>query len=336
MIKAKIEKWLGLCGMALLGVMLMFPASTYGANGSIKIAFATHLKPGGVDEWAMLKFKETAEKFSNGKFAVEVFTGGVLGKETDLWELLATNEVQMNMCGEIVVPAFAKGTYVFGTPFLYQNPKEVREVLDGPLGIKIKDLIRKNGKMHVLGLALRAPRMLTSKKPIRSVEDLKGLKLRMPPIPEWIEVWKELGANVISLSGSEIFGALQSNLIEAQDNPASVNVSFKFYELQKYMVRTNHIIGFRSFLISQKFYDSLTTQQKGWIDRAAAEAIEYYEKTEYESVEKNITVLKEKGMTMTEIDSTALRRKIVPAIERLRKNWNEDAYQKYIVPHLPK
>jgi len=240
------------------------------------------------------------------------------------------------MCGEIVVPSFAQGTYVFGTPFLYQDPKEVREVLDGPLGIKIKNLIQKNGKMHVLGFALRAPRMLTSQRPIRSVEDLKGLKLRMPPIPEWIEVWKELGANVVSLAGSEIFGALQAHLIEAQDNPASVNVSFKFYEVQKYMVRTNHIIGFRSFLISQEFYDSLTPQQKQWIDSAAAEAIAYYEKTESESEEKNIDILKEKGLIMTQIDTAALRAKIVPAIERLRKNWDEDTYQKYIVPHLPK
>ncbi len=316
---------------------LLFSSMIVGATGvdPVKIAFSTHLKGNGVDEDTILKFKEVLEDISNNKFQVDVSVGGVLGNETDLWELLGINEIQMNMCGEIIIPSFAPGKYVFGIPFLYDDPKVVRGFLDGPLGDDIKDLVAKNGNMIVLGYALREPRMLTSNKPIRKVDDIKGLKLRLPPFPEWIEVWEELGANAIAIAGSEMYQALQSGLAEGQDNPASVNVSFKMYEVQKYMTRTNHIFGFRTWLMSESFYNSLTSQEKDWISYAVSEAINYFEETVMSSEEKNIEILKEKGMELTEIeDIDTIKQKIKPAIERLRENWDEDIYEEYVVPFL--
>jgi len=318
----------------VIGLLMLNPMMV-GASDKVKIAFATHLKGGGIDEKTIMKFKEAVEDISNQRIEVEVFVGGVLGNETDLWELLGTNEIQMNMCGEIIIPSFAPGKYVFGVPFLYEDPKDIRAILDGSLGTEIKKLINQNGKMKVLDFALREPRMLTSNKAIKSIDDIKGLKLRMPPTPEWVEVWKELGANVVSLAGSEIYGALQSGLIDAQDNPASVNVSFKFYEVQKYMTRTNHIIGFRTFLISESFYNSLTCQEQYWILDAASKAINYYEETVRGLEEENIEILKEKGLALTEIDTNLLRQRTLPAIERLRKNWDEEVYDIYVKPYLP-
>jgi len=224
---------------------------------------------------AAMKFQELVAKYTNDQVKVTLFPNAVLGDERTLLERMKMGIVDAGIitAGPIInfVPRFG----AIDLPFLFRDPDHAYKVLDGPIGQSLFAEMEKQG-WKGLAWAERGFRNLTnSKKPVKSPDDLKGLKIRLMQNPVYVDSFKALGANAVPMAWTEALTALQQKTIDGQENPLNVIVSFKLYESQKYMSITRHAYAPAPIIMSLMTWKKLTPAQQEAVVRAAKEAAQY-------------------------------------------------------------
>jgi TRAP-type C4-dicarboxylate transport system substrate-binding protein len=313
-------------------------AATKGAKGKpIEVKISTVLGPGGTEEASLKKFKELLEQRSGGEFVVHIFLSGVLGNEKGTMEQLTLGETEMQFQGETGFATYCPELFPFSIPFLYDSVDLLMKALDGGLGKRIKDAHLQKAKIRFAGYAPRGPRKLSANIPITKVDDVKNLKLRLPVIRPYIEVWKEFGAIPTPVTPEELFSALQLNLVAAQENPLSAILALRVCEVQKYIMNTDHVYGLRVWYISEKFFQKLNARQQETLLGATADAVKYQRKIDQEWEGDLKKQLEQKwGITFRDVDKASFRGKIRPAVERLKSMFDSQAYEQYVLPNLPR
>ena len=247
------------------------------------------------------KFGEIIEKKTNGSIKVEVFPNGQLGGDREVFEGLQLGSIQGSTISTGPVAQFAPRFNVFDFPYLFPDAKTAYEILDGPIGTELlKDLDSQN----VVGLNYweNGFRHLTNnKKEIKSVSDVKGLKIRTLENDLHIDYWKQLGANPTPMAFTELFAGLQQGVVDGQENPAGNVTTSKFYEVQKYITKTGHVYNASLFMVSKKFWDSLSDKEKEAVQQAADEARDYQRELNQQEDVDAFKLLAEKGMVITEL-----------------------------------
>lgn len=297
-------------------------SAVHAADPPIRIKYATLFATGDPMVDAMEKFKEVAEKKSNGAIKVDLFTGGVLGSEREIMEASRTNSIQMIAESSLADCIFFAPEYaIFSTPYLIESDDHANKVWASDVGREINDHIEKNFGIRTLGIMNHGPRHLTANKPIHSPNDLSGLRLRLPENAVYIKVWTALGATPVPVSFPEVYGALQTGVAAAQENPlATINAS-KFYEVQKYLIKTTHVIEGYKIQCSSIWWNQLTDNQKRIIEESLEEATAYGNEVVKKSEEDLIDDLAKKGMTFIDPDVKAFKDKALPTIQELGKSY---------------
>ena len=231
-------------------------ASEQAASGSsdTKIVIqAGHVQPtSGSFHAGLEKFKEVAEAESNGTIEVQIFSDGTLGGEREMIEGMQAGTVDAVFTTLSPMASFAPNVSIFDIPFLYRDYDHAKAVWDSEIGDKLKEDIKSVGVLP-LGFADFGFRYLTNnKRPVVTPEDLKGLKIRVMQSEMQIETWQTLGADPQSMSITEVFNALQTGVVDGQENPFSAIKNNKFNEVQKYISFTGHMFGPAIMCISQK------------------------------------------------------------------------------------
>lgn len=222
----------------------------------------------------LAKFAELAEKYSNGRLKVNVAVGGVLGGERDVAEGIQIGTVDGAILGGIL-QNFDPAMAILEFPFLFKNPAHVRAVMEGPVGEKIRQrLIDKTG-IRVLHYVMRTPRELTTKKPVNTLADLKGLKIRVPEMEAHLATWRALGANPTPLAFPEVYTALQLGTVDGQENPLGVIYSNKFYEVVHNLAITDHLVGFMMIVMNNDRFNALDPELQQALEKASLEASRY-------------------------------------------------------------
>jgi len=300
----------------------------------VVVRFATIVKGGGVEEKAMVRFKESLERIGGGQFDVQLFLGAVLGKEKEVIDQLALGETQMNFGGEVPIATYAPDMYPFNVPFTIPSMDIVMNSLNGKLGEKIRAQVAAKKNVLILGYTPRPARRLAAKKPIRTPADVKGLRLRLPEIQDYALAWKALGAIPVAVPGAEQFTALQTGVADAAENPPSAIYVFRYAEVLKYLMMTDHVYGFRAWSASKKFYDGLTKPQRELFDNALKEAMDYHTQLAMEEDKEYIDKLVKAGMQIVQVDTKPFRQGVRPALEQIRKDWAPGLYDEFVKPHL--
>jgi tripartite ATP-independent transporter DctP family solute receptor len=199
------------------------------------------------------------------------------------------------------VPEYA----AFGMPFAFASPAAAFKLLDGALGRELADKSAEKG-MILLGTWDNGIRQMTnSKRPITKVEDVKGLKMRVPPDATLVDIMTALGAESQQIKFAELYVALQQGVVDGQENPL-VNIhASKLYEVQKHLALTNHQFQMTPFLMSKRTWDKLSDTDKRAVQEAAAEATALQRKLSAEADEKLLADLKAKGVQVTTVDKAA-------------------------------
>jgi TRAP-type transport system periplasmic protein len=216
---------------------------------------------------------------------------------------------------------------LFDLPFLFANEKEADAVLDGPVG---KELLDKLTASNVIGLCFweNGFRHVTnSKHPINKGEDLQGLKIRTMPSPVYIDSFNTLGANSVPMSFSELFTALEMKAVDAQENPYAIIHASKFDEVQKYLSVTKHSYAPFVVMVSKKFWDGLSPDEKAVLQESCTEARDFQRKFSRETNAKIVEDLKAKGMQLNEIDpqeTARMKEQLQPVVEKHTKTIGED------------
>ncbi|NOY58383.1 MAG: TRAP transporter substrate-binding protein [Calditrichaeota bacterium] len=283
--------------------------------GKINIDVNCTMKPGGSEEASIKKFKEIVEAKSNGRLEVRMFMSGQLGKENAVLELLNIGATQMSLTGGNFRGMFAKAYDAVAIPFALENWEVVKAYLEGPIGDKIKELAQKKGGIIDFGPQKRSPRIMTANKPIKTALDLRGLKLRLPAVPVWVRVWKQLGTLPTIIPASEIYLAMKTGQVDAHENSLVSPYSRKLWEVQKYIINTNHVFWPWHWVASKIWFEKLSVGDQNIIREAVDEARAYGGQVEDERESFYIAELKKHNMIFIDPDMASIKAKAMPAIK---------------------
>jgi C4-dicarboxylate-binding protein DctP len=251
--------------VAVLGY-LPGPQDAYAATYSFKFAHAqpdTHPR-----HKSMILFKDQLESASKGQIKVELYAGGVLGKEPDLMDMVKVGTIQGTR-GALFERANKK-FLLYTLPFLFANLDQAQTVIRSPFGERINEGARANGfYVPATGVAGGFRQFTNNVRPIATPDDMKGLKMRTPPIDSIIRTMTALGANPQQVPYGETYMALKTNVVDGQENPCSNIAEMKFYEVQKYFTEVNYQIHPDPFFISLTWFEALPGDLKAAFTAAA-------------------------------------------------------------------
>lgn len=274
-----------------------------------------------------LKFAEEVKALTNGKVEIKVFPNDSLGKEMDLINGMQLGTADMTITGESL-QNWAPKAALLAIPYAFKNLAQMDQVVKGPLGDEIKKEIIERAKVVPLAYFARGPRNLTSKTPIKSVDDVKGLKMRVPNVPVFMQFWRGVGAQPTPMAFGEVFTSLQTGVIDAQENPLALIKSASFFEVQKYVNRTEHVRSWIYLAIGEKSFNKLNADQKKALQEAANRA-QVYERTLMLADEQKLeSELKAKGMVFIDTDQVGFAKKAKEAVLAAAKEELKPTIQK--------
>lgn len=254
---------------------------------------------------AAVKFAEVLKAKSGGRIEVQVAPSAQLGDDAAMVTALRTGALDLSANSQGAVANAVPEYAAFGMPFLFPSAGAAFKLLDGPLGKELAERSAEKG-MVLLGTWDNGIRQMTnSKRPITKVEDMKGLKMRVPPDATLVDIMKALGAESQQVKFAELYVALQQGVVDGQENPL-VNIhASKLYEVQKYLALTNHQFQMTPFLMSKRSWDKLSDADRKAVQEAAAEATALQRRLSQEADDKLLAELKSKGVQVTTPDNAA-------------------------------
>jgi tripartite ATP-independent transporter DctP family solute receptor len=255
---------------------------------------------------ASVKFGEELSALTDGRIAVEVFPNESLGKEIDLINGMQLGTVDMTITGESL-QNWAPKAALLAVPYAFKTIEDMDAFASGPTGDDIKAQIIEKVQIRPIAYFARGARNLTSNRPITSPADLNGLKMRVPNVPLFVDVWKSLGANPGPMAFSEVFTSLQNGTIESQENPLALIRSASFNEVQSHVNLTSHVRSWIYLTMAESTWNKLSADDQAAVTEAAARA-QAYERGLFEaSLAEDRTYLEGKGMTFVEVDAAAFQ-----------------------------
>lgn len=205
-----------------------------------------------------VSFKQYVESKSGGRIKVEIYPACQLGSEREMLEGVQAGLVEMANTSEGAVAGFYPGVLATAIPYAFKNRKIAWEVLDGPFGQKLAENIRKETGLRCLDINDNGYRNFTNNvRPIHTPVDLKGLKIRTMENPAHMRMVEALGAKATPIAWAEVYTALQLGTVDGQENPVSLIVAKRFYEVQKYCTLDGHIFSIDFTWINDNFYNNL-------------------------------------------------------------------------------
>jgi tripartite ATP-independent transporter DctP family solute receptor len=265
------------------------------------------------------KYAEIVAAKSGGKLKIKEFGSSVLGSDAQQISALQGGVQEMVLPSTTVVGPLIKEFSLIDMPFTLTTNKQADAMLQGPFG---QELMKKLPEKGLVGLDYWETgfrNFTNSRKPIIEAADVKGLKIRVLGNPLFVESFAALGTNPVPMAFGEVYGALESRAIDAQENPYSIIYSNKFYEVQKFLSVTNHIYTANILLVSKKFWDKLSPVEQKILRDGAKEAGDYERKVNRDASEATRKEIEAKGMKINEVPAAtiaAMRQAVQPVADK--------------------
>lgn len=283
---------------------------------------------------AAQKLADDIEDATDGRITIDVFSdeqlsGGDSGKTV---ELLSKGNIDLTFNSTIIYSALDDRFGVASAPFLLNDLDDADAVFNGEGGEMLKEVLREKG-VETLGYGENGFRQVTnSKHQIKGPEDVDGLKIRIPGITMYTDLFRELGSDPSTMTFSEVFTALQQGTIDGQENPIDVISSSKLNEVQDYITMWNYSYDPLVLGINKKLFDSLSEEDQELFETLGAEAAEYQVEIAREKEEEQIEELKETGMDFyypTEEEIEDFRETVQPVYDKYESIWGEDLLEAF-------
>jgi TRAP-type transport system periplasmic protein len=243
-------------------------------------------------------FAKEVKAKSGGRIDVQVFGAGALGGERDLVEGVKNGFIQAGLASGVMAN-FYPNAMVTDIPYLFPSNEVADKVLDGPFGQKLSASFHAATGMHNLCFGEVGFRHFsTGKKAIHTPKDLAGLKIRVQETPLYVTEMKALGAQPTPIAFPETYTALQTGVVDGEENPLPTMIFAKFYEVQKHVTLDGHNYGVDWFVLSDKFYKSLPADLQQVVTDAAKDACAIERKTNRAFTASGARTLAEKGVTV--------------------------------------
>lgn len=263
---------------AVAGILAASLLAPVGAFAETIVKFATVDGEGSLLDnpyWAYTEiFSNIVETGTNGRYKIETYPNGQLGDLESLLEQNIRGDVQIvSGLSTGLIAAYYPPIQVLDMPYSFPTLEIARKVLDGKFGTDLSAAVAENAGVRILSYLPSAFRNFSnSKRPIHSPADMEGLKIRVQSIPIHIELVKALGASPTPIAWSELYSALQTGVVDGQENAPYTILLAKLQEVQKYYVLDHHLTNIPVITINQDFYNSLSDADKAVFDDAARQA----------------------------------------------------------------
>jgi len=242
---------------------------------------------------SLVVFKEIVEKETEGRVEVQLYPSGQLGTEMETLEAVKLGSVEGFRSGgfEEAAPLLE----IYSMPFLFSDMEGIHKITRGPLGEEIAKSVEPAGMVILATGDSGLFRQITNNvRPITHPSDLKGLKMRTPPMSTIVKTMEALGANVVSIPFIETYMGLKTGVADGEENPLTNIVSMKFYEVQKYLTLVNYQYHAEMFYVNKAWFDGLDEKDQKILKDAAKEMMLVSDKIVAEDDAKCMTFLKDK------------------------------------------
>lgn len=279
-------------------------------NVSLKLGFQANASSSEYKAAELLAQK--ANEYSNGTITIEIFPGGQLGDDRAMLDQVAAGALDMTFAETGRLGLWEPELEIFGYPFAFDDYDHlVRTLNETEYGKGIYSKLEARG-WKILADAYNGTRQTTSNKPIESIEDMKGMKLRVPNAEANLAFANYSGAAATPMPFADVYLALKTNAVDGQENPLSTIDAQKFYEVQPYCALTGHIINDNNYIISKIVFDKLSPAQQEAITKATVEAAQFHTETFQNDEATLLEKFEENGMTITTPDKAPFREACAP------------------------
>ena len=256
-----------------------------------------------------VRFAELVGERTGGAYRVTIFPHAQLAGQSQRTELemVQTGVIDISLESSILLTLIEKRMSIFSLPWLFDDYDEANRILDGPLGQHMLDVL---AEKEIVGLAYGANgfRQITnSVNPIRIPEDLSGMKIRVPGIRMYIDIFKLLDADPSSMNFGELFTALAQGTMDGQENPVSVIHSSRLFEVQRYLTLWNYSFDPVILCVNKKLWESFDPEIRTVISKCARDAMKYERELVAQGEPSIIESLKSKGMEINTLDPVSVK-----------------------------
>lgn len=260
-------------GAAAAGVAAL-PQRSFAQTAPINLVFSHHVPTAHLIHGVAEKFVEKVKQRTNGQVTISIRPASQLFNLRTSAEALQLGTLDMCWTDLGTLGNWQPQFGFVSLPFLFNSYDHVHKVLYGPIGQQVNQAVKDTLGIEVLSLGASGFRVFISKKPIQTAADVRGIRLRVPEIPTWVEMAKALGANPTPIPSGEIYTALQTGVIDAFESPSDFILSSKNYEVAGFVTRTHHIFTEVSMMASASKMASLPPNVQKVIREAAIEAVQ--------------------------------------------------------------
>ena len=282
--------------MILLCVLLMVSMLSMSVQAVVELKLGSKMPPESIEGKAFQYFADLVKEKSDGEVVVYVYPSEQLGKGLTQIDNVISGNQDMFVDGSGFLARFEKDFRITDIPYLFRDFEHFQKVMTGPIGQRMEETLLKKG-MRILNTKrnfVRGPyRVLVSKEPVKTLEDLQGLRLRTYESDLYMKIWKEIGASPIIIPWSETYMALKQNTVEAVTSPLSLVYTMRFTEVAPYVTKIKEYPQDIVFIINNNKFKSLSKEHRKILIEAANEAGEYGTKLVYESTDKIIEITKQ-------------------------------------------
>lgn len=302
--------WLKTAGAGVMLAGVGAPRTAFSQAREFRLG--TPYPHGGNIHEGLLKFAETVATESKGRYKINVFTDSQIGDIQQLITGLQIGSIDMAMSGMGNISIFRGGGAfnVGAVPYLFKSKAAVEAIVNGPVFAPLREEVIKGSGVRLLTLGgARSPRALqTVRGPIVKPEDLKDMRLRVPPVELYRAMFAKLGAKAVPTGVSDVYMALSKGQVEGQDNGFDISLPFKWHEVAKFWSAIDHSFETNGWYMNEKLLQSLPDEDKDLFQRAAKIGGEVVTRLGEEGDAKGVETLKSLGVTYTKPDLEPWRR----------------------------
>jgi tripartite ATP-independent transporter DctP family solute receptor len=315
--KIQNHRWVA----CVLPLLLSVNVLTAHAQQTLKVGIG--LSADSVQAKGVQDFAKRVESYTNGSIRIELHAGGALGNDLTMIKALQEGRQDMTVPDSSTLVGLDRSYSAINYPFTFINEREAQIILDGPWGQRLLDPLPKH---QLIGLAYWENgfrQMTNSRKPIESMADFKGLRMRTMQNPMLVDSFNRLGFESVPMPFPQVYDALKNQTVDGQENPLPTILSSRFYETQKYLTLSQHVYSAFVVLISKATWDKLSPQQQKALQRAALESRDVQRALSREANSKALAELKAKGMVVASLpkaDMERIRNRLRDVIEKYNKD----------------
>ena len=325
-----------LTGCATIAALTLTAGIAYAEGDTYQIAFSSHNATGTVGNLAVEHFVDLVNEKSDGRIQVTFYQDGTLANELDAMQMVKTGEIQMALLCDNFSTQLVDGFDPCIIPFVFQSSDDAVAVYDEEnLGGLIDKACAENGNVYLMGVQKRTPRLLTAKDAIETPDQLNGINIRVPQIDYWCDVWNGLGAVSTVVDWNETYQALQTGVVDCQENPIDNIYANKIYEVNPYVMMTEHQYGVNHWVANIDFIDSMDEEMRNVLQECIDESCAYGDELlEEKSAEYFQELQDQDAITVVDVDKAVWSDAAKESIDAILQNSFDPAVQEYVKNYM--